>query len=109
MHGGYHDIDACPSLTFLIENHQQPQLARFFHLAVDFRPEFELYEIRQDPGCLRNLYGSESHAEIARRLSGKLDQHLRQTGDPRALDGGDVFESYKRYSAIRTFPPPESP
>jgi uncharacterized sulfatase len=108
MHGGYHDIDACPSLTFLIDNREDPQLSRFFHLAVDRRPEYELYDIRSDPGCLQNLYLSPQHAGIATRLTAQLDRHLRDSGDPRAIDGGDIFETYKRYSRIRKFPKPEA-
>ena len=38
MHGGYHDIDAAPSLTYLIENRDAPTVARYFHLSVDLRP-----------------------------------------------------------------------
>ena len=33
-------------------------------------------------------------------------QYLTETEDPRILDGGDVFESYPRYSRIRSFPEP---
>ena len=109
MHGAYHDIDACPSLSLLVDRRDDPVISRFFHLAVDKRPEYELYDIHADPGCLDNLYKSGEHARLADRLTAQLDVHLRGNGDARAIDGGDVFESYKRYSAIRKFPKPESP
>jgi N-sulfoglucosamine sulfohydrolase len=109
MHGAYHDIDACPSLTFLVNGREDPLVSRFFHLAVDKRPEFELYDIRRDPGCIVNLYESRQHATDAARLTAQLDHHLRESGDPRAIDGGDVFETYKRYSSIRRFPAVEAP
>jgi uncharacterized sulfatase len=109
MHGAYHDIDACPSLSLLVDRRDDPVISRFFHLAVDKRPEYELYDIHADPGCLDNLYKSGDHARLANRLTAQLDMHLRGNGDARAIDGGDVFESYKRYSAIRKFPKPESP
>ena len=76
---------------------------------MDRRPEFELYDIRRDPGCLQNLYESPEHAVTATRLTARLDQHLRASGDPRAIDGGDIFETYKRYSSMRRFPKPEKP
>ena len=47
-------------------------------------------------------------AAIAARLTAQLDHHLRESGDPRAIDGGDVFETYKRYSSMRRFPRPEA-
>jgi len=109
MHGAYHDIDACPSLTMLVNGREDPLVSRFFHLAVDKRPEFELYDMGQDPGCLENLYESREHAAIAARLTAQLDHHLRESGDPRAIDGGDIFETYKRYSPIRKFPAVEVP
>jgi uncharacterized sulfatase len=107
MHGGYHDIDACPTLTHLIEGRDDPEIGPFFHLAVDKRPAEELFDIQNDPGCLVNLAGSPSHAAAQRKLSGQLESYLRETGDPRILDGGDIFETYKRYSPIRKFPKPE--
>ena len=107
MHGGYHDIDACPSLTFLIQNRDDPKIEPFFHWSVDKRPEYELFNIRKDPGCLNNLAGKPDAAEVQKVLSMRLDSYLTSTGDPRAIDGGDIFETYKRYSHIRKFPKPE--
>ncbi|MBW3596197.1 MAG: sulfatase [Planctomycetes bacterium] len=107
MHGAYHDIDACPTLTFLIEHRDQPGVSRFFHNAVDKRPAEELYDIRRDPGCMTNLIDDPKHAEAARTHRERLEATLRQTEDPRILDGGDVFETYRRYSPIRKFPPPQ--
>ncbi len=107
MHGGYHDIDAAPSLSFLIDNRDDPQLGLYFHLAVDKRPAEELYDIRQDPGCLNNLAGSAQHAEIKSQLAQALEQYLTETEDPRMGENGDIFETYPRYSPIRKFPAPE--
>lgn len=107
LHGGYHDIDACPSLDFLIAERDDPKIAPFFHMAVDLRPEFELFDIQKDPACLNNL--AESQADIPADLSAKLESLLRETGDPRVVDadGGEIWESYQRFSRLRTFPKPE--
>jgi uncharacterized sulfatase len=43
---------------------------------------------------------------VKRQLARQLEDYLRQTGDARVLDGGAVWETYKRYSPIRQFPPP---
>ncbi len=108
-HGGYHDIDACPTLTYLIQNREAPDVARYFHLAVDKRPAEELFDIQRDPGCLHNLADSREHMAVKKELSSKLTAYLTQTGDPRVLGTGDVFETYKRYSPIRKFPAPAGP
>ena len=106
MHGGYHDIDACPSLTFLIKNRDDPKIKKYFHLAVDKRPEWELFDIKKDPGCLNNLAGQSDVAKIDKQLRAQLQAYLKKTGDPRVLGNGDIWETYKRYSKIRKFPKP---
>ncbi len=106
MHAAYHDIDGCPSLTFLVDNRDDPHVGPFFHLAVDKRPAEELYDIRKDPGCLVNLAADQRHAELTERLRTRLFERLRATSDPRVLGHGDVFETYRRVSRIRRFPPP---
>lgn len=108
MHGGYHDIDACPSLTFLVEKREDPAIAPYFHAAVDKRPAEELFDIKADPGCMHNLAADPKFADVRARLAKQLEEYLTATGDPRVgPDGGEIFETYKRYSAIRTFPAPE--
>lgn len=105
MHGGYHDIDASPSLTFLIEGRNGP-IGRFFHLAIDKRPAEELFDIQNDPGCLENLAEREEYAEIKQELRTALENELSRTGDPHIEGKGDIYRTYPRYSPIRKFPPP---
>ncbi|MGH7129098.1 MAG: sulfatase family protein, partial [Planctomycetaceae bacterium] len=104
---GYYDIDGSPTKTLLVERQDDERIAPYFHLAVDKRPAEELYDVKHDPGCLTNLADDPKHASARDRLRRELEEYLRKTGDPRVLDGGEVFESYKRYSPIRTFPAPE--
>lgn len=107
MHGGYHDIDACPTLTYMIEHRDDPQVAPLFHNAVAKRPAIELFDVAADPGCLRNLADDPAHEATRKQMLAQLENYLRETGDPRILDGGEVFETYPRYSPIRKFPEPE--
>lgn len=107
-HSGYKDIDACPSLDFLIANADVPGIREFLQLAVERRPEEELFDLRTDPGCLTNLAFDTEYADTRSRLSMKLEDVLRETGDPRMIDGGDVWETYPRTAGeLRRFPPPE--
>lgn len=107
MHGGYHDIDAAPSLDFLIQNRDRPEYSRYFHLAVDRRPAEELYNILRDPACLVNLALAPEYEPITAHLRNRLLQRLTEHGDPRVVGNGDIWETYTRYSPIRSFPPPE--
>ena len=106
MHGGYHDIDAAPSLSYLIENRDDPYVSRYFHLSVDLRPNEELYAIRKDPGCLNNLALAPGFQTIKQDLKQSLIDYLVATEDPRVLNNGDIFETYPRVSRLRWFPEP---
>ncbi len=103
---GYYDIDGCPSKTFLIEHRKSQSFSKFFHWAIDKRPEFELFDVKNDPGNLNNLANDAKHAALLKNLQHKMENYLRNTGDPRVIDGGDIYEEYKRYSRIRQFPKP---
>jgi uncharacterized sulfatase len=105
-HSGYADIDGCPSLWFLIAQANDPVIGPFLQLAVAKRPADELYDIVSDPGCLHNLMSEPAHTETSKALAQRLEDYLRSTGDTRVLDGGENWESYKRYSPIRSFPAP---
>ena len=107
MHAAYHDIDSCPTLSLLTRNAEDPELGKYLAYAVALRPAEELFDIRSDPDCLHNLADSSEHADLKAQLKGELEAFLRETEDPRVLDGGDIFESYKRYSRIRKFPKPD--
>lgn len=106
-HGGYHDIDACPSLTFLIQHRDRPEFGKYLGWSVDKRPAEELFDIRSDPDCLHNLAAQPAFARIRTRLSKILMTELHATDDNRVIDGGDVWETYPRVSGIRWFEEPQ--
>jgi uncharacterized sulfatase len=102
------DIDDCPSKTFIIEKHDDKKFGPFFDLAVAKRPEVELYNVIKDPCCLANLAGRHEYAAIEKKLKNTMMQKLKSTKDPRvAGPDKEIFDSYKRYSRVRQFPPPE--
>ncbi|MDA1017190.1 MAG: heparan N-sulfatase, partial [Planctomycetota bacterium] len=78
-------------------------------LAVAKRPAEELFNIRRDPGCLKDLAENPDFANVKHALAKRLDDYLRVTQDPRVVDpdGGNVFENYPRYSGLRWFPEPD--
>lgn len=106
-HGAYHDIDACPTLTYLIENRSDPKIRHYLDLAVGKRPAEELFDIKKDPGCLNNLAEKAEFAEVKQQLSDRLLEYLKETGDPRVSGNGDVWETYPRVSHLRWFPEPD--
>lgn len=104
--GGYHDIDACPTLDFLIAGRDEPAIHSYLRWAIDMRPATELFNIQVDPACMINLSDDPQYAELLEELSRQCDEFLKASGDPRALTDSDIAETYRRYSGDRSFPVP---
>ena len=101
------DIDASPSKSYLIEQHSNDSVIAYFELAYDKVPEYELYNVCEDPSCLQNLYGKKGYASVERKLKEELLKELRSTGDPRIVGSEKgVFDTYLRYMPMREFPKP---
>ncbi|HYW43529.1 MAG TPA: sulfatase [Bryobacteraceae bacterium] len=47
----------------------------------DSAPEWELYDMRNDPREMRNLYGDAKYASVARGMKAQLDRLQREAGD----------------------------
>ncbi|MCM5664048.1 sulfatase family protein [Galbibacter mesophilus] len=102
------DVDDSPSKTFLIENYSNPSIVPFFDFSFDYRPEFELYNVKEDPDCIDNLYEDKEHIEISKQLHEQLVNELKQTKDARVGDENpENFDEYPRYSKMRYFPKPK--
>jgi len=102
------DVDACPSKSFLIENHTDDKTKFYFELAFNKRSEYELFDIREDPYCLINLSAKPEYSEIENELKEELVRELKRTEDPRVVGPDkEIFETYNRYSPLREFPKPE--
>jgi len=102
------DIDAAPTKSFIVENHEDPAIKPFFELAVSKRPEFELFDIQKDPHCLTNLIGKPDFSEVENELKQTLLEELKKSEDPRIVGPDkEIFDSYIRYSPMREFPKPE--
>jgi uncharacterized sulfatase len=102
------DIDAAPTKSFIIENMNDESIRPFFDWAHAKRPEWELFNVKNDPWCLVNLIGESEYSDIEKELRGALMQELAATKDPRVVGPDkEIFDSYKRYSRMREFPPPE--
>ena len=102
------DVDASPSKSFIIENYPDERISPYFELAFAKRPEFELYDVKNDPYCLTNLADKADFTDVRNEMQKALTDELVRSNDPR-LVGPDkeVFDSYLRYSPIRKFPKPD--
>lgn len=101
------DIDACPTLDYMINHLTDKEIRPYLLLCCDKRPEFELYDVADDPECLNNLADLPAFETLRQSMFTLLKDELIRTGDPR-VTGPDkeIFDSYKRYSPMRYFPKP---
>lgn len=106
-HSAYYDIDDSMIKRELVARRDDPTIAPFFHLAVDKRPEWQLFNVAEDPECLHDLAGDPDHAQIFAEYRKQLTETLKATGDPRVLGHGQVWEDYPRVRGpMRYFPNP---
>jgi len=101
------DIDAAPAKSFIIENRNYESIKPYFDWAHAKRPEYEFFDIQNDPFCLNNLSGKQEYAEIEKELKIELMEELKRSEDPRVVGPDkEIFDSYPRFSPIREFPKP---
>ncbi|GIW99018.1 MAG: heparan N-sulfatase [Pirellulaceae bacterium] len=107
-HGAYHDIDACPTLDYMVEHRENLTIGPLLQLAVSYRPAEELYHVSSDPDCLTNLANDPAQQRALAHHRRLLVQRLTADGDLRQTDfaASHVWETYPRYSPLRWFPRP---
>jgi len=104
-HSAYFDIDDSMIKRELIARRDDFYIGPFFHLAVDKRPEWQFFNVTDDPNCLTDLADDPEHSRIAGEYKNQLTETLTATGDPRALGYGHVWEDYPRTRGpMRYFP-----
>tara|TARA_Y100000815_G_C13349316_1_gene503555 strand:- start:6655 stop:8304 length:1650 start_codon:yes stop_codon:yes gene_type:complete len=105
----FNDIDESPSKEYLMLHADDKDVKPFYTLAVGKRPEYELFDIHNDPYCLHNLSGKPAYSKKEEKLKKALQDELEITKDPRVVGPDkEVFDGYERYMNIRRFPEPSS-
>ena len=80
-----------------MDNAAKPEFQRFHELAFGRRPAEELYDLRSDPGQIKNVALLSDYAETKRELGDRLDRYTQETGDPRALGKDAPWDYYPYY------------
>ncbi len=92
---GYLDTDGSPTKTLLLELGRANRTDRFWQLNFGLRPADELYDLRTDRDCVRNMAADPAQTERVTTLRERLETKLKEQGDPRMAGHGDVFDKYK--------------
>ena len=91
---GYLDCDGGATKTFILQAHRMHPTDASWAFCFGLRPAEELYDLQNDPDCLRNLARSAETAPIRSKLTNVLFSELQQQGDPRLSGQGGVFDQY---------------
>jgi len=97
---GYHDIDGSPTKNLMMERRKEPSMEPLFAHCFGKHPEEELFDIVNDPGCLKNLAAAPEHARTRKQLRADLDRTLTVQKDPR-MSASEIFDAYPRHSGMR--------
>ena len=78
----------------MILNQRREGIYHYWNLNFGKRPQEELFDLKSDIDCVKNLANSGSHSELKVGLKQQLFAELREQGDPRMFEKGDVFDNY---------------
>ena len=90
----YRDVDPCISKRVMLQPKNRRRFHHLYQMAFGPRPAEEFYDVQADPHQLHNLAPIPGHEQVMRRLRRRLRRELKETGDPRALGRGEVFDEY---------------
>ncbi len=103
LYPGFHDVDDSPSKQVVMEMREHDENHQYFDVAFAKRPEFQLYDIKSDPFCMKDIAQNPKYKKVIQQLHQRLMADLEAQGDPRVFDN-PIFDSYPRYSPTRNFP-----
>lgn len=91
---GYMNCDGSPTKSWVLNNRRANGESWFWEMNFGKRPAEELYQLSNDPECLRNLAAKPDYQEIKAQLAEQMEAELKAEGDPRMFGQGDRFEDY---------------
>ena len=89
----YADMDGGPTKTWLLEHYFDSQWKSVMEMAFGYRPAEELYDLKNDPDCLRNLAQYPQSSTVLSDYRDRLLRILKETKDPRVAKGVCVFDA----------------
>ncbi len=92
---GYSDIGGSPTKTEVLKSRHDPETKYLWDLSFGKRPEEELYNLKEDPYCIKNLANDETYSAIAAELKSIMEAELTKEDDPRMSGNGEVFQNYE--------------
>jgi len=87
---GYKDTDDSPTKTAVLATESIPKDKHYFDASFGKLPADQLFDLKSDPDCMKNLASTVSFAA----LKDQLFDELKQQEDPRLLGNGEIYDKY---------------
>lgn len=91
---GYLNTDGGATKTVVLNSIYSPDTFKYWNWSFGKRNEEELFDIKNDPDCMRNLAQEEEFQDLLKTMRRELVTELTEQGDPRMFGKGDLLESY---------------
>jgi len=91
---GYLNCDGSPTKTVVLGTRHSVETRHFWESSFGKRPEVEIYNVKSDIYCLKNLAGRPGYERLEATLDRQMVRELKQQGDPRMEGRGHVFDEY---------------
>lgn len=97
------DIDAhmlqyeSPTKEYMMAHKNDPEVSPLYEDAFLKRPEYELFDLEEDPWQMNNVAGDPVYQDIEEELREQLNRYLRETGDPRVTGGEIIWDDQPYY------------
>lgn len=98
---GLLNCDRSPTKSYLTGLSMADPDFRFYELSFGKRKQEELYDMKDDPDCIKNLADDPQMQNVKTELWLQLKQELSEQGDPRIVADGDIFDYYPNRQITR--------
>ena len=92
---GYLNCDGSPTKTLILNSKMGNETSDYWNWSFGKRPVHELYNIKKDPICMKNLAENSEYKQLLTQLETQLFNELKQQSDPRIMGKGYLFGQYE--------------
>jgi N-sulfoglucosamine sulfohydrolase len=91
---GYLNCDGGATKSYILNQRRLKTDKKYWSLCFGKRPSEELYNLKTDPDCVKNLINDPSLKAIAKRMEKEMEAKLLAEGDLRMKGFGSIYEKY---------------
>lgn len=91
---GYLNSDGGPTKTLILNNRRNGVDKTYWQMAFGKRPTEELFDLKKDPDCVKNLATLPKYQAIKKAMEKDMEAKLLAQGDLRMLGYGYLYEQH---------------